>query len=248
MRGIVLISAMTTLVLAWASSSPGEGPGAGPASLDQVLDAWQTRTETFHTLHVTFTRLDKSVAAGLVDEYQGRIYLQKPGLACVHFAKVDAATRKAVDHERIVFTGEEIRQYDFKTRRIFVFPLDRKERGNTDLQATVAFHPFLFGMKAEDARRLYMLTLVGQNGDSYLIGIHPRPGQVAPGFRSAFLQLGKKTLMPERLLLVEGNGKDTQDYCFSTITANNPIHPDFFKPLIVKGWSVFENPVAVARP
>ncbi|HEY2158159.1 MAG TPA: hypothetical protein VGH33_21195, partial [Isosphaeraceae bacterium] len=196
MRRIVAVSAMTTFALTWASSSPGEGPGAKPASLEQVLDAWQAKAETFNTLSVTFTRRDASRSWGDTVEYQGQIFLQEPNLACIHFRKVDAVARTAADHERIVFAGEEIRQYDFNTRQIFVWPPAKTPRAKDDPRVPFLFQPFLFRTKAEDVKRPYNLTLVGETGDSYLIGVRPRPEQNPAGITSAFLQLGKTTMMP----------------------------------------------------
>ncbi len=237
MRRIVAISALATLALGWVSSSPADGPAPKPADLDQVLAAWQAKAEMFRTLSVGFTRVDKSAVWRDTIEYQCHIYLEEPNLACVHFRKVDAATRKAVDQERFVFTSDEMRQYDYNTRQIFVYAVYKDGQGKADSAPPVLFRPFLFRMKAEDVKRLYGLTLVSQNENAYLIGITPQPGQ-GDVFSSAFLQLGKKTLMPERLLLVDPNGKDTQDNRFDKITPNEAINPAFFQPLVVKGWKV----------
>ncbi len=86
------------------------------------------------------------------------------------------------------------------------------------------------------------MTLMGEDANNYLIGITPRYEKDREVFSRAFLQLSKATFLPDRMLLVDTNGKDTQDYKFKTVESNQPINPQFFQALAVKGWKVVVNP------
>jgi TIGR03009 family protein len=203
---------------------------------------WAQQNGTLKSLTVNFVRLDKSKVWGDTTEYVGSAYLQSPNLACLHFKKVDPADRKkADDHERIVCTGQEVRQYDYKTQQIFVFPLDRDQRKRAIQEGPL---PFLFNLNAEEAKMRWTMSLLGQDKDNYLVGIVPRLEPDKAVFKEAFLQLNKKTFLPDRMLLVDPNGKDTQDYKFTTVSPDTPIQPVFFQALNIKGWKIVVNPGA----
>ena len=105
--------------------------------------------------------------------------------------------------------------------------------------------PFLFNLNAREAKMRWGMTLMDQNETNFLIGIVPRYEKDKEVFSKAFLQLSKTTFLPDRMYLVDTNGKDTQDYKFSKVEPNQPINPQFFQALAVKGWKVVENPEPV---
>ena len=61
-------------------------------------------------------------------------------------------------------------------------------------------------------------------------------------FSKAFLQLNKKTFLPDRLVLISPNGKDTQDYVFNEVLPNGAINPAFFRGVKIAGWKEIYNP------
>jgi TIGR03009 family protein len=213
-----------------------------PAAMDQLLQTWAAQNGKLKTLVVSFTRVDESKAWGDKTEYSGNAYLQTPNLACLHFEKVERPKGQPATqapHERIVCTGQEIRQYDFKTKQIFVFPLDRNEQKRALQEGPL---PFLFNLKVEEAKSRWGMSLMGEDKDHYLVGVRPRFEKDKEVFSSAFIQLSKTTFLPDRMLLVDKNGKDTQDYRFSAVQANQPISGQYFQALNIKGWKVVVNP------
>ncbi len=213
-----------------------------PAAMDALLERWAQQNGKLKTLTVNFERLDTSKVWGDKTEFVGSAYLQSPNLACLHFKKVDRPEGKpatTADHERIVCTGQQVCQYDYKTKKIFVFPLDRDQRKRAIQEGPL---PFLFNLNADEAKMRWGMRLMGEDDKNYLIGIVPRLSKDRDVFSQAFLQLSKATFLPDRMLLVDTNGKDTQDYRFKTVESNQPIKPEFFKALAIKGWKVVENP------
>jgi TIGR03009 family protein len=259
MRRIVgtLVIMVAAAPSAWGQAAPPrrQAPAAGapaqkamaakepnPAEMDALLDRWAQQNGKLKTLTVSFDRVDISKVWGDKTYYKGSAYLQSPNLACLHFQKYDQPAGKQPiwsDHERIVCTGEQVRQYDFKTKQIFVFPLDRDQRKRAIQEGPL---PFLFNLNAREAKMRWGMTLMEQNETNYLIGITPRFDKDRDVFSKAFLQLSKTTFLPDRMLLVDTNGKDTQDYKFSKVEPNQPINPQFFQALAVKGWKVVDNP------
>ncbi len=234
-----------------AAGGAMNAPVPDPAEMDALLAEWAKQNGKLKSLTVGFVRTDKSKVWGQ-EEFVGNAFLQSPNLACLHFKKADAANpKKPLDHERIVCTGQEVRQYDFKTQQIFVFPLDRDQRKRAIQEGPL---PFLFNLNAQEAKLRYSMTKMAEDKDNYLVGILPRLKKDQEVFSQAYIQLNKLTFLPDRLLLVLPDGKDTQDYKFTQVAPNGQINPVYFQALNIKGWKVVVNPdpaapaAAVAEP
>jgi TIGR03009 family protein len=231
-------------------------------AMDRVLAEWEKQSKKVNSLDVLFDRVDVGGAAWGNQYYQGRAMLQSPDLACLQFQKykVDKDGKPVFvkkdgkslpdlepePYERIVCTGKEVLQYSWDDRKIFVFPLDKQSRQKALQQGPL---PFLFNMKAVDAKKRYSMTLLPQkdaNTDNYLIGIMPNEQIDKQSFDKAFLWLSKKTFLPNRLRLYTPGGKEYQEFVFTgnsnAILANQPMDQGFFAFRGYKGWKVIENP------
>lgn len=230
-------------------------------AMDRVLAEWEVKSKQIKSLDVVFDRVDRSVGWG--DQYyQGRAMLQSPDQACLQFQKnkldpdgkplvsVDKSGRKvaqleAEPYERIVCTGTEVLQYSWDDRKMFIFPLDDESRQKALQQGPL---PFLFNMKAADARRRYSMSLLKEDDKEYLIGIDPREEIDKKSFSRAFLWLSKTTYLPNQLWLYTVGEKERQEFRFAggsnTIVANRPLDQSFFKPKQYEGWKVIRNPGA----
>ncbi len=143
--------------------------------MNRLLEAWEKQSKKIISLDVAFLRVDKSPAWG-EQYFQGRAMLQSPDLACLEFRKykvgadgkplvVAGKNGQKVEQlesepfERIVCTGKEVLQYTWDERKIFVFPLDKQVRQKALQQGPL---PFLFNMKAVDAKKRYSMSLIGR--------------------------------------------------------------------------------------
>ncbi len=233
---------------------------ANKAEMERVLVEWENRSKQITSLDVLFERIDHSPGWG--DQYyQGRAMLQSPDLACLQFQKykLDADRRPIVvnkdnkaipqlepqPYERIVCTGTEVLQYSWDDKKIFIFPLDKQVRQKALQQGPL---PFLFNMKAAEAKRRYSMTLMDQNDKNYLIGIVPNEEIDKESFTQAFLWLSKKTFLPDKLQLIPVGGKEQQEFKFAgnsnKILANTSLNNDFFAAKRIEGWKVIVNPNA----
>ncbi len=220
------------------------------AEMDKLLGLWEQQSARLTSLVVSYKRVDKSPGWNEEIEYEGNAYLQTPSLACLHSKKNTAPPPKPgqkpvsptfVDHERIVCTGKEVLQYDYASKEIFRFPLDKQARKKALEEGPL---PFLFNMKAEETKTRYSMSLHSQNAKAYLIAVLPRLDEDKEVFSRAFIQLNKQTFLPDRLMLVSPNEKDTQDYRFNQVEANKTIDPKFFQAaLTIKGWKLIDNPI-----
>jgi TIGR03009 family protein len=229
------------------------------AEMDTLLADWEKMSKKVYSLDVAFERIDRAKAWG--DQYfQGRAMLKSPDLACLEFTKIkldangkplmvtgrDGKPAKAVEAEpaeRIVCTGKEVLQYFWDDRKVFVFPLDKQVRQKALQQGPL---PFLFNMKADDAKKRYSMTLKKQSDKEYLIEIIPNLDIDKDSFSLAYLWLSKETYLPNQLWLYPVGKKERQEFRFTgdrnAIKPNVAMDSNFFAFTKIPGWKVILNP------
>lgn len=214
------------------------------AKLEKLLTAWETQSSRLKTLDVDIERIDTE--RGFPNDaihYFGRAILQAPNRAFLNLKKVvvDEKTKKPVSipHDQIRCTGDEVWHYKPETRQIFIFPL-----GNDQRQRALEEGPlrFLFNMRKADAKARYQMDLIKQEPSFYVISVLPLQQVDQESFSKAFLQLDAKYLLPTRIVLISPNGKNTEDYKLTNHKANEPVMPQNFEGVVVKGWKVTRNP------
>ena len=223
--------------------------------MDLLLDEWEKQSKKVTSLQVVFERIDRSLKWG--DQvYQGQAILKSPDLACLEFKKaVDDGQGKPVyktndkgqkvldvekePFQRIVCTGKEVLQFEFDEKAIYVYPLDKEARQKALQQGPL---PFLFNMKAADARQRYGMTLLDQTKDEYTIAIIPREEIDKQSFNKAFVRLSKANFLPNYLVLLPVGEKEKQEFRFTMIAPNQVVPEGYFHPSIdLVGWKVNRN-------
>ncbi len=231
--------------------------------MDLLLAEWERRSATIASLQVVFERIDRSLKWG--DQvYQGQAILKSPDLACLEFKeaiaddsgkpvyKTNDKGQKVLDVEkepfqRLVWTDKEVFQYQFNEKAIYAYPLVKGSRPKSLRQfftppafdMPVLLKPFLFGMKADEAKKHYEFSLVQQTDDEYMIAIVAREKLERQHFDRAFIRLNKSSLLPSRLILIPVGGEEKQEFRFTAITANQPVPEGYFRPSTdLAGWRV----------
>ncbi len=211
------------------------------AKMEALLKKWEANSATVTKLDVLFTRIDTERGWGKTT-YEGRAVLQSPNLAWVDLQKSDVdpkTTKKELKpHERIISTGKEVWQYFPPVKQIIIHALAAEERQRAMDEGPL---PFLFNMKAEQAKKRYKMTLTSETPEVYVIKIIPLMAIDLEAFEEAFAQLDKVTLQPRQLRLVDKT-RDTKDYWFTKMESNPTT--DFSKFFVGEkytGWTVERN-------
>jgi TIGR03009 family protein len=235
---------------------------SGPAHIDieQLLRLWEVQSQKLKTLEVSIYRVDRNAAWGDEEHYQGHAAFKTPQLAFLDFRRVKLQLQldpKANDkkvlmpvrknnqivstpHETIVCTGEEVWQYRYDVKQIIIYPLDKDQRKRALEEGPL---PFLFNMRAEEAKRRYQLVLRGEDQTRYLVEITPLLKDDQETFSRAWVYLDKEFLLPTRIYLRAPDGKSTKDFQLSHIQANQPVKDRFFVGVDPgKPWKVERNP------
>ena len=233
--------------------------------MDHVLEEWEQKSKKIVSLDVSFDRIDKSPGWG--DQYfRGRAMLQSPDLACLEFQKYKLGPNgkplfgadklgnpvpqtESQPTERIICTGTDVLQYSYEERKIYIFPLDKQSRQKALQQGPL---PFLFNMKAAEAKSRYSMNLIKQDDKDYLIGILPRETVDKQSFSKAFLWLNKETFLPNQLWLYTVGDKERQEFQFvggsNTIVPNAAMDKKWFAFAKIEGWKEIRNPAVGAEP
>lgn len=219
-------------------------PPVNDARVKQLLGEWEKKSAELKTLDVHLKRTDKALDGAWDDEeYLGRAILQSPDRAWLNFDKIQKGKDGkpvGVPHERIICTGSEIWQYQSKTKQIFIFPLDKENKKRAMEEGPL---PFLFNMRAADAEARYLMSIVKETPEFYVLSVAPRLRIDQEAFSKAFLQLNRTTYLPVRIKLISPDGNNTKDYVLSEVKRNNPVRPENFKGVVLpKPWQVERDP------
>jgi TIGR03009 family protein len=230
------------------SAAPAKSPeevARLAARMELLLKAWEQRSSQVKELDAAFTRQDKSPAWQEESEYQGRALLKSPDLAFLNFDKLEPVKKTYSHYERIICTGKEVFHYQTASKQIFIYPLNAEERARALEEGPL---PFLFNMKADKAKQRYKMELFSEKDNYAWIQIFPLEKIDQETFSKVYVQLNTQRFLPDRLIIFAPNGKDTQDYKFSTIKMNSGIAANNFEGVLPKGWDVVRNPSAGQQP
>jgi len=226
--------------------------------MDHLLKLWEGQSRNLKSLDVLIYRkdVDSRAVLGGEEHYQGTAKFESPNRAYIEFnlIKLDRNKKDVIDpktkrrvtepYERIKCTGTEVWQYKFDTKQIFVYPLNKEEQARALDEGPL---PFLFNMKADDARNRYHMTLMPEKPDAkvHLIKVQPKLAIDQADFGEALVELEKKYLLPTRIALFSPDRVSTREYFLSHHSANpkTPIDPAYFQGVEYKApWKVVRNP------
>jgi len=245
-----------------AAAAQGQAAPANPGiDVETLLRKWEEQSSKLKTLDVKITRTDTIPEFDEVEYFEGRAIFKNPNLAFINFKKIkqDAngkPVKKAenvwdsVDDERIICTGTEVWQFKSDTGQIFIYPLEKDQAAKAIEEGPL---PFLFNMKAEEAKQRYTIeTVKTKDAKSYGVRIRPKLDVDRESFSQAMVQLDSSFILPIRIILFSPNGKGTKDFVLYPVEPNAPVNDENFTPkqqaFVAKGWKVVRNPMGEGRP
>jgi TIGR03009 family protein len=243
-----------------AAQAGQAAPRPDPARMEELLTLWAGQSSKLKTLEVEIYRIDRDEAWGEEEHYVGHAAFQTPDSAYLDYRKVklevkpDPDDKKkqivvpmkkgnklvATPHETIVCGGTEIWHYQYPTKQITVWTLDKDTKKRALEEGPL---PFLFNMNAAQAKRRYHMTLRSEDTNRYLVVLQPLLPEDKEMFSSAWLSLDKKWLLPTSIVLISSDKKSRQDFVLSGFKANGPVLARFFQGIDPgKPWKVERNP------
>jgi TIGR03009 family protein len=215
---------------------PGERrPQEEQSPLDRYLAGWEKAFTHADTLVAEVSRTETSETFQASKVFAGTFKYRKPGGFILEMSQKD----KPENIEKIVVSGSTLYQYVPARKEIRQFHLPPARPGQV---ADDNFLSFLFGMKAEEARRRYELKLIKEDQYYAYVGVNPRLDADKADFRTARLVLVKETLLPRQLWFKPSHGY-TVTWDVLRIQRDVPLlAKEFTEPQVPPGWKLIKPP------
>jgi TIGR03009 family protein len=219
---------------------PPAGPAPNSAHLDEILKQWEGRMKSIDSLAAEVVRDKEDRQFRIKERYVGTARYMKPDLALLDLHN----EKRPESRETFICTGTSIYEFNQAGKEIRIHDLPPPKPGQV---AEDNFLAFLFGMKAEEARKRYDITLFQEEDPNYIkFRILPRFPADKADFQVAYLALLKSNFLPRTIMFVEPNGNQTR-WDFPAVEIGARLNrQDFVAPALPKGWRYVRVPRADA--
>jgi TIGR03009 family protein len=212
--------------------------------LDAMLKAWERKMTSIERLSVGCSLVEKDGLRGKEQVFKGSAKFLKPNMAILDLANDE---RPKEDKLFYVSNGNKLYEYQYKNKVVRVHELPKGGGISDD-----TFLAFLFGMKAEDARKRYTLRAEEKPDAKYHVYLTVLPKTPAdkqeftvaqlvfyhPDIGTVQRQYADWALLPARLWFKSPNG-DEATWTFSEPNLNPKLEKSNFVPSSPpKDWRV----------
>jgi TIGR03009 family protein len=243
MRSLAMTLGMLILAVnltsAQQAKSPMPAPGSSPSpeeirkKLDSVLQDWEKRMDGVKTIYAHLLRTTVNRVFNQTEVFEGGAKYMEGNRALFDLRKKGAPQV----FERYLFTDANVYEYRAQQKVLAVHPLPPRQPGQKGQDSVMAF---IFGMKAEEAKRRYEMTLQKPDDPNYYyIVIQPRMPEDKKEFTMARLVLLKKDFTPRQFWYVQPTKNEiTYDIPAIEINGPNVKATDFAAPQVPTGWKM----------
>lgn len=185
--------------------------------LEQLLQDWERESAKFQRLAGTFSRRRYDHVFGVEFWAVGKFVYQAPdkgnyeltGVTAPAGAKVKFADPQADDSEKWVCTGAYVLKINDKAKTYESVEIPANQRGQNIIDGPL---PFLFGMKAEQAKLRYRLELLDPHPGYptyFQLQVFPRRQDDLASWQEAKIILNPKTFLPRAVMLKHPGNSET---------------------------------------
>jgi TIGR03009 family protein len=222
-------------------AQPGVPPAANPGRLDSLLNSWEQKMQSVQSLSAECKRTTVDKAFKSTDIFEGKALYLAPDRAALHMIKQG----KPDVYERFLCTGTFLYEFVPANKIVRVHELPPRKPGQV---ADNNFLSFLFGMKAEEAKRRYDLRLAQEDQHWVYIDIYPRLAEDKADFQRARLVLSAATFLPRQLWFVQPNLNEVT-WDIPRVDTTTPLNiKEFAVPALPGGWKMVQVPRTDSQP
>jgi TIGR03009 family protein len=230
------------LVVSAASGQSPPSPQMPPAAfdpvnnrLDQLLLRWEREMTAVQSLDVRLTRVTNDKVFGAREIMDGSAKYKRPNLALLYLSN----RNNPQVYEKFLCTGNFVYQFDPQAKTVHVKELPKPKAGQ---MADDNLLSFMFGMKAEEAKRRYDLQIEKEDQYYVYLRVLPRFPIDKADFSWARLVLNRQTFLPRQLYFMQANGNDIT-WDIPQIVNGARLNPaDFTPPSLPAGWTMKKAP------
>lgn len=212
-----------------------------PARLDQMLQRWEQEMKNVQSLSADLHRTTRDKTFGRDEVFTGTAKYMKPNYAVLEMKKKDSDL-----FEKYLCSGQFLYEYVPAVKKIRVHELPQPKAGQVSEDN---FLSFLFGMKAEEAKKRYDLRLVKEDQYYVYIEILPKFPADKVDFQKARLILSVSNYLPRQVWFEQPNGNEIT-WDVPKINAGVSLPKTDFQPptQLPAGWTMEKMPRSEAVP
>jgi TIGR03009 family protein len=228
-----------------AAQPPAAQPPAAPdPRLNAHLDGWEKAMGGLVNFSAKFDLVKTDVLFKQERAYQGSVLCMKPNLALLRIE----SKGNAANYEAFVCDGKSFFQYDSQKKAVYKYEL------NPGAGADNLMLDFLGGMKADDARKRFHISLFKEDANYVYLEIKPRVAKDAQEFVEARMALLAPTnqaklqpYLPVQVWMRHPN-QDYEKWDFREHSINAAgVGPQLFQYQPIPGWPLQQAPAPGAR-
>lgn len=208
-------------------------PEEARKQLDIVLHQWEKKMDGIKTMYAQLIRTTVNRVFNKTDVYEGGAKYMEGNRALFDLRKKGDPQA----FERFLFTDAHVYEYRAQQKVLAVHQLPPRKPGQSTQDNVMAF---VFGMKAEEAKRRYEMTLQKpEDPNYYYIVIQPRMAEDQQEFTMARLVLLKRDFTPRQFWYVQPTKNEiTYDIPAIEFNGANVKATDFAAPQAPTGWKL----------
>ena len=202
--------------------------------LEKILVEWEQKSAQIKSLKGKHTRFVYNKVFEVEKRAEGRFFLETPDKGRIDLTGVEI--KKNMKSERVgksgnpfrldsdrsekwICNGEDILMVNDEDKSYDVAPLPPHLRGTNIVKGPL---PFLFGIKADDAKRRFQLSLSKTIEPSqHALLVVPLLEEDKQNYKIAKVCLDKKTFLPQSVMLLDPTGNLETHYYFEIQDVNN---------------------------
>src|SRR5262245_8533026 len=198
-------------------AAPAAAPDAASAArLDGYLQRWEQEMRKVQTLAAALSRTDTDKTFNTKTTLVGTAQYMKSGTGptALNLAALELKqSGKTEPADKLICTGTYLYKFEVASKEMRAYEMPKPKPGQV---ADDSFLGFLFGMKAEAAKRRYVLNFAslktapnGEDTHYVYVDVLPRFPEDKAEFARARLVLNKDSYLPRQLWFEHANGSDT---------------------------------------
>lgn len=241
--------ALAALVAAVSTASAQQQPPAAPPAnaapqqaLDRYLLRWEQEMQRVQTLAALLNRTEKDKTFETVNKFSGFAQYMKAGNGptAMNLAMLEMRPEGRQEiSDKFICTGTYLYHFLAAQKEVRAYELPKPKPGQV---ADDNFLSFLFGMKAEEAKRRYDLRLAKEDQWYVYVEILPRFPIDKADFQRARIVLNKDSFLPRQLWFEQPNGSEVT-WDIPRIENGAKINrADFDSPRLPAGWKMTQVP------
>ncbi len=222
-----------------------------PEELEKLLEQWELKSSKIKILEGKHKRTTYNLVFETEQIANGVFYLETPDkgridLVGIKPEKNDKSSRLGKSGkpfrleegrgEKWICSGQEVIAVNEEEKTYEIMPLPKDVQGENIVKSPL---PFLFGMKADEAKQRYRMVLKSETDKGAMLIIRPRLQLDQQNYSEAWVMLDKSTYLPSAVKLFDPSGSLETVYKFEDVKVNNkksflgaifaekdPFHPD----------------------